>query len=159
MTITYTLHVLLIQSDESTLSLGEHNLLIKIHSEEKERYFISWIHLLFYLLVCHTTTRAAKQAGSWDFPRSIELFSCFLWPNTNDYSGAHFNLEIGMLEQLKGRTFKILKNKNLENYKLENQNLEKQKSWTFKILKKILKILNNRKQLLDDKYRPKGPIR
>jgi hypothetical protein len=39
--------------------------------------------------------------------------------------GAHFNLEIGMLEQLKGRTFKILKNKNLENYKLENQNLEK----------------------------------
>jgi hypothetical protein len=42
--------------------------------------------------------------------------------------GAHFNLEIGMLEQLKGRTFKILKNRNLENYKLENQNLEKQKS-------------------------------
>jgi hypothetical protein len=42
--------------------------------------------------------------------------------------GAHFNLEIGMHEQLKGRTFKILKNKNLENYKLENQNLEKQKS-------------------------------
>jgi hypothetical protein len=42
--------------------------------------------------------------------------------------GAHFNLEIGMLEQLKGRTFKMLKNKNLENYKLENQNLEKQKS-------------------------------
>jgi hypothetical protein len=39
--------------------------------------------------------------------------------------GAHFNLEIRMLEQLKGRTFKILKNKNLENYKLENQNLEK----------------------------------
>jgi hypothetical protein len=25
-------------------------------------------------------------------------------------------------------------------------------------LKKILKILNNRKQLLDDKYRPEGPI-
>jgi hypothetical protein len=42
--------------------------------------------------------------------------------------GAHFNLEIRMLEQLKGRTFKILKNKNFENYKLENQNLEKQKS-------------------------------
>jgi hypothetical protein len=37
--------------------------------------------------------------------------------------GAHFNFEIGMLEQLKCRTFKILKNK-----KLENQNLEKQKS-------------------------------
>jgi hypothetical protein len=35
--------------------------------------------------------------------------------------GAHFNLGIGMLEQLKGRTFKILKNKNLEICKLENQ--------------------------------------
>jgi hypothetical protein len=45
--------------------------------------------------------------------------------NLESKSGAHFNLEIGMLEQLKGRTFKILKNKNLENYKLENQNLEK----------------------------------
>jgi hypothetical protein len=33
-----------------------------------------------------------------------------------------------MLEQLKGRTLEILKNKNLENYKLENQNLDKQKS-------------------------------
>jgi hypothetical protein len=41
---------------------------------------------------------------------------------------ADFNLEIGMLEQLKGRTFKILKNKNLENCKLENQNLERSKS-------------------------------
>jgi hypothetical protein len=42
--------------------------------------------------------------------------------------GAHFYLEIGMLEQLKGRTFKALKNKNLEYYKLENQNLERSKS-------------------------------
>jgi hypothetical protein len=41
--------------------------------------------------------------------------------------GAYFNLEIGMLEQLKGRTFKILKNNIFENYKLENQNLEEQK--------------------------------
>jgi hypothetical protein len=38
-------------------------------------------------------------------------------------SGAHFNLEIEMLERLKGRTFKVLQDKNLENYKLENQNL------------------------------------
>jgi hypothetical protein len=42
--------------------------------------------------------------------------------------GTHFNLQIGMVEQLKDRTLKNLKNKNLENYKLENQNLEKQKS-------------------------------
>jgi hypothetical protein len=33
-----------------------------------------------------------------------------------------------MLEQLKGRTLKILKNKNPGNYKLENQNLERSKS-------------------------------
>jgi hypothetical protein len=34
--------------------------------------------------------------------------------NGGQNPGAHFNLEIGMLEQLKIRTFKILKNKNLE---------------------------------------------
>jgi hypothetical protein len=38
-------------------------------------------------------------------------------PNWLPLEGAHFNLEIEILEQLKGGTFKILKNENLEYFK------------------------------------------
>jgi hypothetical protein len=42
--------------------------------------------------------------------------------------GAHFNLEIGMLEQLKGRKFKILKIISWKIKILKKQNLERSKS-------------------------------
>jgi hypothetical protein len=48
--------------------------------------------------------------------------------NSIEHLGAHFNLEIGMLEQLKGRTFKILKIISWKIKILKNKNLERSKS-------------------------------